>query len=150
MNLKEKVQSDMKQALKKKQSVRLEALRFLFSSIRNAEIEKKGENLTEDDVLAVLRKQIKMYQESIEQCMQAKQSDKAEKELIKLEFLKEYLPPPISEKELFNLISKVIVSMKVKGLEDQGLVIKEVQKRTGGSVDNVRIVQVVRECLQQI
>ena len=150
MGLKETIQSDMKTALKNKQSARLEALRFLFSAVKNAEIQKKPENLTEEDLTALLKKQVKIYEEAITQYVEAKQSNKAEEELIKLEFLKEYLPPPIKGEELSKLVSEAILDIKAKGLSDQGLVIKEVRKRTKGAVDNVEMVRIVRENLKNL
>ena len=56
----------------------------------------------------------------------------------------------MNQKELSLLVSEVIIDIKAKDLSDQGLVIKEVRKRTGGSVDNVQIVQTVRQHLQQL
>ena len=150
MGLKEKVQSDIKEALKNNQSSKLEALRLFFSAIKNAEIEKRPKPLEESDLLALLRKQIKIYTEIIEQYADAKKPEKAEVELMKLKFLQEYLPPAPSEKELLRMVDDVILSIKARGPEDQGLVIKEVRKKTGGSADNVQIVRIVRERLQQI
>ena len=150
MSLKEKVQSDIKDALKKNQTPKLEALRLFFSAIKNAEIEKRPKPLEESDLFALLRKQIKIYTEIIEQYADAGQSEKAEVELMKLKFLQEYLPPAPSEKELLRMVDDVILSIKARGPEDQGLVIKEVRKKAGGSADNVQIVRIVRERLQQI
>lgn len=149
MNLKEKVQKDIKEARKNKQTVVLEALRLFFAAIKNKEIEKK-EELDNKVLISLLKKQIKIYEETSSQFVDAGRKEEAEKELTKLELLKEYLPTSLSREEVARIVSQVIVGKKMKGIEDQGLVIQEVQKRIQGNADNVLVVQVVREQLQQL
>lgn len=150
MNLKEKVQKDIKQSLKDKKILELETLRLFFSSMKNLEIEKRTKDLENKDLLDLLKKQIKIYQESSAQLVDAGRREEAEIEITKLEFLKEYLPKELSKERLSILISQVILEKKAKSLKDLGAIIHEVQKKVEGRVDNVLIVQMIKEQLQQI
>ena len=149
MSLKNKIQADIKEALKEGQKEKLEALRLFQSKIKNAEIEKKTDKLETAALNALLKTHLKQYDEAVRDYVQAGKSEQAEKELLKMEYLKAYLPPPIDDKELSSIISEIIVSKKPKGLEDQGLIIKEVQQQTQGRADNVKIVHLVRQQLKQ-
>lgn len=150
MSLKDKISEDIKTALKQKKETELKALRLLLSEIKNIEIKKKPNPLKEEDITAAIQKQVKQYKEVIQELVQAKRSKTAEEELTKLECIKQYLPPALSKTELTVIVNESILSTKAGGMEDQGLVIKEVQKRVKGRVDNVQIAQMVREMLQQV
>ena len=150
LSLRETIQADIKEALKNKRVKKLEALRLLFSAIKNLEIKKKVAALEDKGVFSVVKRQIKQYEEAAGQFADAERPKDAEMELSKLEFLKKYLPPQLSQEELSIMVSEVIVSLKAKGLSDQGPVIKEVQKKTQGAADNVLVADLVRKQLQQI
>ncbi|MDE0151495.1 MAG: GatB/YqeY domain-containing protein [Bdellovibrionales bacterium] len=150
MGMKETIQSDLKEALKSSQQDKVEALRLLISSIKNAEIQNNKEPLTESKILDITNKQIKQYQETIQQLAEAGRKESAEIELAKMAYLKAYLPPQLSDEELNVIVSEVILSLKASGLSDQGPVIREVQKRVSGRADNVKVAQSVREQLQRL
>lgn len=150
MSLKEKVQEDIKLALKNKNQEDLEALRLLSASIKNEEIKKNKDLLSEMDLLSLLKKQIKMYEETAAQAVEASRKEVAEKELNKVEFLKKYLPPAISEEELLRIVKEIIKTKNPTSLKEQGLIIKEVQNKVKGGADNVLIAKLVREQLQQL
>ena len=150
MSVKDKISEDIKTALKQKEENKLKALKLLLSEIKNFEIKKKPDTLKDEDIMALIQKQVKQYKEAIQELTQANRSKTAEEELIKLEYIKKYLPPALSKKELSVIVNESILSTKAMGLEDQGLVIKDVQKRVKGRADNVQIAQIVREMLQQV
>ena len=150
MGMKETIQSDLKEALKSGQQDRVEALRLLISAIKNVEIQNNKEPLTKSKVLDITNKQIKQYQETIQELAEAGRTESAEVELAKMAYLKAYLPPQLSDEELNIIVSEVILSLKGSGLSDQGPVIREVQKRVSGRADNVKVAQLVREQLQRL
>ena len=129
MGVKENIQSDLKTALKSGQKEKLEALRLLVSEIKNMEIQNNKEPLTDLKILSVINKQIKQYQETVQQLAEAERTADAEIELTKMAYLKAYLPPQLSSEELNIIVSEVILSLKAGGLSDQGPVIREVQKK---------------------
>ena len=150
MGMKETIQSDLKEALKSGQKEKLEALRLLISAIKNLEIQNNKEPLTNSKILDVINKQIKQYQEEVQQLAEAGRTKDAEIELSKMAYLKAYLPPQLSSEELALIVSEVILSLKASGLSDQGLVIREVQQKVNGRADNVKVAQVVRKQLQRL
>ena len=150
MGIKETIQSDVKQALKSGQKEKVEALRLLVSAIKNWEIQNNKEPVTESKVLDIVNKQIKQYNEAIQQLAEAGRTESAEIELNKVAYLKAYLPPQLNDEELKLVVSEVILALKAKGLSDQGPVIKDVQKKVSGRADNVKVAQMVREQLQRL
>ena len=150
MGVKETIQSDMKQALKSGQKEKVEALRLLVSAIKNWEIQNNKEPLTDSKVLDIVNKQIKQYSEAIQQLAEAGRTESAEVELNKMNYLKTYLPPQLNDEELKLVVSEVILTLKAKGLSDQGPVIRDVQKKVSGRADNVKVAQMVRDQLQRL
>ena len=150
MNLKDQISEDIKTALKQKEETQLQALRLLYAEIKNSEIKKKPDPLKDSDIIALIKRQVKQYKEVVQELVQAGRSKKAEEELTKLEHLKKYLPPELTSEELVQMVNESITNTKAEGLKDQGIVIKEVQKKVQGRADNVQIAQMVREKLQQL
>ena len=149
-SLKDQISEDIKTALKQKEETQLKALRLLYAEIKNLEIKKKPDPLKDNDIINLIKKQIKQYKEVIQELVQAGRSNKAEEELTKSEYLKKYLPPELTSEELAQMVNDSILNLKAEGLKDQGLVIKEVQKKAQGRADNVQIAQMTREKLQQL
>ena len=150
MSVSSQIKDFFKEALKNKDQVKLEAIRLLMSEIKNLEIQKKVNEAKDQDILKLIQKQIKQYQETIEHYVDAGRSKEAETDLNKVEVLKSFLPAPISDEQLSAIVSEAIVSLKATSLKDQGLVIKEVQSKTMGAVDGVKIVDAVRKELNQL
>ena len=150
MSVKNQILIDLKEALKTRDDIKLRALRLIQAEIKNLEIRKKPNALEEKDIIALIKKQLKQYKEIVEELVIAGRSQEAEEELSQAECLKKYLPPELSEEELNQIIKDSIFAAEAKGLDDQGLVIKEVQKKVEGRADNVLIVQLVRKHLQSL
>jgi len=149
-DIKDQILEDIKEALRNRDEIKLRALRLIQAEIKNLEIQKRPDPIEKRDVIALINKQLKQYKETIKELVDAGRSQAAEEELAQVECLKEYLPPEINEEELVQIVKDVISSTEPKGLSDQGLVIKEVQKRVDGRADNVRIVQLIRKSLEQL
>ena len=148
MSISSQIKDSFKTALKNKDQVRLEAIRLVMSEIKNLEIKKKGSEVKDLDIVKMIQKQIKQYQETIEQYVESGRSKEAEVDLSKVEILKAFLPAPVSDEQLNTLVTESISALGAKDLKDQGLVIKEVQSRTMGAVDGVKIVDAVRRQLK--
>lgn len=148
MSLKAKILSDMKEAMKAKDSKRLEVLRFLQSAIKNKEIELRPNAISETDILSVLTKQVKQRKESIDQFMKAERKDLADKESFELTVLEEYLPKQLGHSELEQLVLKVIDSSGATSIKQMGLVMKEVLAQTAGAADSRLVSEIVKSKLQ--
>ena len=142
--LKTQIMADIKEAMKAKDQVRLGTLRFLNSAIKNKEIEVRPNELTDDDVMAVLKKAVKQRKESIEQYNQAGRADLAEKEESELKVLGAYLPEEMSPDKVEEVVLAVISELGADSIKQMGAVMKEVIARTQGAADNKIVSQVVK------
>lgn len=148
MSLKENIMADIKTAMKAKDQVRLETLRFLNSAIKNREIEVRPNEISEDDILGVIKKAVKQRKESIEQFQQAGRNDLADKEKSELEILTTYMPEQMSQEKIEEIVTAVITEMKADSVKMMGAVMKEVIVRCQGAADNKIVSQVVKAKLQ--
>ena len=133
--------------MKAKNTQRLEVLRFLFAQIKNKEISLRPKEITDQEILTVISKQVKQRQEGIKQFQEAGREDLAQKEEKELIILKEFLPEPLSENEINQVIDDAIFSFKDKGEDNKrmmGQVIKSVIEKAQGRADSKTISQLVR------
>ena len=142
--LEEKILEDFKKAMKDKDVVRVATLSFLRSELKNVIIDKRQEKLDDPDVIAVIRKQIKQRQDSIEQFEAGKRLDLVEKETKELEILKSYLPNALSEEKIKEIIDEIITSSALKGPQDMGKVMKELLPKLAGKADNKLVSELVK------
>ncbi len=141
----ERLRTDQKESLRSGQKVRLSIVRMALSAIRNAEIEKgKGSSLTEAEVVAVLSGMLRKLDEAIEQFEKAGRMDLSDKEKAERDILKEYLPEPLSERELELLLEQAVSETGAASPRDMGLVMKWLSPRTAGRVDNRLVSQKVK------
>jgi uncharacterized protein YqeY len=134
MSLKAQLTSDMKDAMRAKERDRLGVVRMLISAVKSAEIDSKKE-LSDNDVLAIIEKQVKQRRESIKQFTEGGRDDLVAKEQAELEFLTPYLPEPLSEAELDALIDELIESTGASSVKDMGKVMGQLKARAQGRVD---------------
>jgi uncharacterized protein YqeY len=138
-----KIDADMKDALRAKETLRLSTLRMLKSALGYAKMEKKQETLTDADVIAVIKKQIKQRQDAIEGFQKGNRSDLVEKETAELAVLKTYLPPELSPAELEQIVNATIAELGATTKADMGNVMKAIQAKVAGRADNRALSQLV-------
>ena len=141
--LTDKIAADMKEAMRAKDAVRLSTLRMLKSAVEYRKIEKKQEQFTDADVTAVIKKQIKQRQDSIEGFEKGGRADLVEKEKAELAVLKSYLPEELSRAELEEVVKTVIGELGATTKADMGKVMKAVQAKAAGRADNRLVSQLV-------
>ena len=107
MSLKQAIADDMKSAMREKDSVRLEAVRMLRAAIQRKEVDEQVE-LDDAGVLAVVQKLVKQSAESIKQFKAGDRTDLVEKEEASLEYIKVYLPEPLSDDQVDSFIQEAI------------------------------------------
>jgi uncharacterized protein YqeY len=110
-------------------------------------MEKKKKALEDNDVVAVIRKQVRERQDSIEQFQKGNRLDLAEKETKELEILKSYLPPEFSPEEIKKIIEEAISVTGAQDMKDMGKVMKEVTAKVAGQADGKLISDLVKERL---
>ena len=147
VSLKDRILTDMKSAMKNKNSLKLMALKLVYADCRNKEIELK-KDLDDAQMTVILKKQIKQYEEMIEQYKKGGYSDSVSQQEERLKFIKAYLPKTLSVEELKAVIEEVISELKPSSMKEMGSVIKTVQSRTAGAVDNRQLAELTKERLQ--
>lgn len=150
MSLEQQIDKDYIQAMKDRDSGRSSALSFLRSQIKYARIELKTEHVPDSDVIAVLKKQIKQRQDSIEQFTQGGRTDLVEKEEKELAILKGYLPAEMSADEIKSIIKETIKATGAVSIKDMGRVMKEAGVKLAGRADNKQVSEFVKSELSQL
>jgi uncharacterized protein len=141
--LTDKIAADMKEAMRAKDAARLSTLRLLKSAVDYHKIEKKEEQLTDADVTAVIKKQIKQRQDSIEGFEKGGRADLVEKEKAELVVLKSYLPEELSQSQVEEVVKATIAELGAATKTDMGKVMKAVQAKLAGRADNRLVSQLV-------
>lgn len=148
MELRERLTAEMKEAMKSKDALRLEAIRFLQAAIKNKEIELRPTPISADDVLGVVKKMVKQRKESIEQYKAAARQDLVDKEAAELKILETYLPAQLGREQIEKIVAEVIAEVKASSIKDMGAVMKGVTAKTGGAADNKIVSEIIRSKLQ--
>lgn len=149
MSIKDLLTEDMKQAMKDKESgkLRLSVIRMARANIKNIEIDEKRE-LNDDEVLAVLMKEVKMRQDSLEEFTKAGRDELAEQAKQEIAILRKYLPEQLADDELRALVQEAIDETGAASQKDMGKVMAAVMPKTKGRADGKRINAMVRELLK--
>ncbi len=148
MDTKTRLQQALKEALRAKDMLRKETLRTALAEIKMAEVEKQRP-LTEDEVLAVLQKQVKMRRETLEAAQRGGREDLVARTQAVIAVLEEFLPQPLSEAELEALAREVIAEVGAQGPRDMGKVMKALMPRLRGRATGQQASAVVRRLLSQ-
>jgi len=141
--LTDQIAADLKQSMLARDVVRTSTLRMLKSAVEYYKIEKKQESLTDADVTAVIKKQIKQRQDSIEGFEKGGRVDLADKEKAELAILKAYLPEELSQAQLEEIVKATIAELGATTKTDMGKVMKAVQAKAAGRADNRLVSQLV-------
>jgi uncharacterized protein YqeY len=146
MGLNSRIEQDYITAYKAKDSLRLSVLRLLKTAAKNmlVELKRPGGELSEAELCAVLVKQAKQRQDSIEQFRAASRSDLADKEEAELRILQEYLPKPLSPEELEAAINAAIAETGSSSPKDMGRVMQKLTTEHAGRVDGKSLSAMVR------
>ena len=134
MSLKDRIQDDMKAAMRAKDKQRLGAIRLILAAIQQREVDERIE-LNEAQTLAVLEKMIKQRRESLTQYQSAGRADLAAQEAFEIELIQAYLPAPLSEAELDALIVHAIAATGAQSVRDMSKVMAAIRDQAQGRAD---------------
>jgi uncharacterized protein YqeY len=147
MRLKDKIVADMTAAMKAKDAVRTSTLRMVKAAIMHREKEGGGE-LTDDDVMKLLRSQVKQRRDSVEQYQQAGRQELVDKETAEIEVIESYLPQAASEAEIETAVNEAIAETGAASMKDMGAVMKAVMpKLAGKNADGRAVSETVKKKL---
>ncbi len=142
MSLLKKISDDMKAAMKKRDKLRVSALRMLISQIQNIN-KLSAIELTPEQELAEVIKAAKKRRESIEIYQKSDRTDLLEKEQLELKIISEYLPEQMSDKDINKVISDVVERLSATSMKDMGRVMAESMKELKGKADGKKVQQLV-------
>ena len=143
----EKIDNDLKQAMKSRDLAKVETLRFLKAAVGNFLIEKRKDKPEDSELIGLIQKQIKLREDSIDCYKKANRSDLLQKETHEKTILESYLPPGLSDQEIETLVKKVIEDTRAASKADLGKVMKEALARSQGRADGKRINQAAGKLL---
>lgn len=134
MSLKERLSDDMKLAMKEKNKFRLSVIRMVRSAIQNVEIDKKAE-LSDDEVLVVLNREIKQRKDSLHEFTKANREDLATKAAQEIDILMEYMPKQLTEQELELIVQEAVSETGATSKKDMGKVMQYLLNKVQGRAD---------------
>ena len=147
MTLMEQLTADMKEAMKQGEKERLSVIRLVRGAVRQAEIDGK-KTLTDDEVLGVIGKEVKMRRDSIEEFKRGGRADLVEKTQAEIAVLMPYLPEQLSADEIKKIVEEVISSVGAASYKDMGKVMGALMPRVKGRADGKLVNETVRALLQ--
>lgn len=142
----DKVQSDLKEAMLAADATRVSTLRMLVSELRNAQI-AKGSELTDEDAVAVVQKEVKKRREAAVAFEQGGRTESADKEKAEAQILEAYLPAQMSEEELTAIVDEAITNSGSTTMADMGRVMGMVREKVGQAAEPSRISALVKSKL---
>jgi uncharacterized protein YqeY len=148
--MKDEIQKKLKEAMLARDSFLKDVLAGLKSAITYEEVAKgkKEQGLTDDEILAVIAREVKKRDDTIEIYVAAGNKDLAEKEAAEREILQTFLPEQLSEQELTELIERIITTTGATDIKDMGRVIGAVKAEAGARADGSIVARLVRARLQ--
>jgi uncharacterized protein YqeY len=150
MGLKEKLQSDLTDAIRSKDGVKSGTIRMLLAAITNEEVAGKSAKVLSDaEVITVLSREAKKRREAVEAYTNAKRDDLAKKEKEEAAIIALYLPEQLSEADIKKLITEAIAETNASGPAGMGLVMKVLQPKIAGKADGGFVSSLVKAALSQ-
>ncbi len=146
MELRERIDTDTKDALKSGAKDKVSTLRMLNAALKNKQIDKRRP-LTEEEVVETVRSLIKQRKDSIEQFAKGGRQDLVDKETAEVAVLEVYLPQPLSREELEALVREAVNRTGAQGAKDMGKVMKALIPMVGGRADGKLVSELVKSSL---
>lgn len=146
MSVREKLNEDLKTAMKSGETQRKDALRFIIAAIKQVEIDKR-ETLSDEQVYGILGTEAKKRRDSIGEMSKAGRTDLAAQEQMELTLIESYLPQQLSREELEAEVRRAIDESGAKSAKDMGSVMKVLMPRVKGKADGKLVNDVVKSLL---
>jgi len=146
MSLKEKIIADMQDAMRGKESEKLNAIRLLQSSIKQKEVDDRVD-IDDESILSIIEKMLKQRRDSIEAFKKANRKDLVNKEEFEVKILQTYMPEPLSAEEVEKEIDDAIKSTDAKSMKDMGSVMGLVKAKVSGRANMAEVSKKIKEKL---
>tara|TARA_R110002072_G_scaffold202521_2_gene360433 strand:- start:3858 stop:4310 length:453 start_codon:yes stop_codon:yes gene_type:complete len=146
-SLKNKIQEDIKSAMRSKAKDLLITLRMLSAAIKQKEVDERIEP-SDSDIINIIEKMVKQRKDASEQYLAANRAELAEKEESEIEILKQYLPEQLSAEEIHSIVKQTISDVEAVKMQDVGKVMADLKPKLQGRADMAIVSKLVKECLQ--
>ena len=146
MTLKEQIKSDIKDAMRAKETVKRDTLRNIQASIKQIEVDERRD-VTDADVESILMKYLKQREDAKAQFADAGREDLVEKEKVEIAIIQAYLPEPFTDEELETVLKEVIATVGAESMKDMGKVMGAAKAAIGSRADGGRINVMVKKLL---
>ena len=143
----EKIQNDIVNAMKAKDTLRLSTLRLLKGAIDLEKINKRLETLSDEDIYVIIGKQIKTRKESIVEFEKGNRKDLIDKTNEEIKILSSYMPEMLSEEEIINIVNETISLINATSIKDMGSVMREVSPKLKGKADMSLVSSIIKNKL---
>ena len=145
-SIKLQISEDVKTAMKARDKIRLAALRLMMAEFKKVEVDERLE-IDDSRALGILDRMSKQRRDSLSQYKEAGRDDLVEQEQFELDVIADYLPAPLSEDELVELIAAVIAEIGAEGMSDMGKVMGQLKPRVQGRADMGKVSGQVKAAL---
>ncbi len=146
MELIERLKDEQKTAMKAREKARLGTIRLIMAAIKQLEVDGQ-KNLTDDEVLAVMTKMVKQRRDSVAQYSSAGRQDLADVELAEIAVLEEFMPKPLTDEEVSELVQNAIAASNATSMQDMGNIMAILRPQVQGRADMGVISQLVKQHL---
>lgn len=140
---KDRFVAEMKTAMKNKDKLRLSVIRMALAAFKQKEIDEKIV-ITDDEILEILIKMIKQRKDSAEQFKNAQRHELAQKEIEEIEVLQSYLPKPLSENEIMDIVQQAISALGASSVKDMGTIMAKIKDKLHGRADMGKVSAIVK------
>lgn len=149
MNLTERINEDIKTAMKNKEQFKLGVIRGVKSAIQLSKIEQKRD-LTDEEVIDIIAKQIKMRKDSITEFEKANRKDLVKQHQDEITILNEYMPEQLSNSDVENIIKEVFKEINPTSMKDMGKIMKIVTPKVKGRFDMGEVSKLIKDKLSNL
>jgi len=146
MGLKEQIKADIKEAMRAKDVTKRDTLRNLNAAIKQIEVDERRE-LNDSDVEAILGKYLKQREDAKKQFEEAGRDDLVAKEEAEIAIVKAYLPEPLSDEELKNLVKEIAKELGATSMKDMGKVMGAIKSKVGSRADGGKVNKIFKEII---
>ena len=147
VSLVERLNEDMKQAMKAKEKLKLSVIRMIKASLQNERIQLGVHELSEDDELTILSREMKQRTDSIKEFQEAGREDLTKKLEDEIKILQAYMPEQLSDEELAEIVKTTISEVNATSKKDFGKVMGKVMPKVKGKTDGSKVQKLVQEYL---
>jgi uncharacterized protein YqeY len=148
MTIKERLQSDLVAAMKSNSTINKNVIRGIMAAAKYAEVEKSAKIESDDDMLVIIQKEIKMRNDAIDEARKGNRNDIIESNENELKILNEYLPEQLSEAEIKEIVINIVSESGAESIKDMGKVMPLAIKAIAGRAPNGVVSKIIRDVLQ--